>query len=285
MSEKLIDLTNKKFGRLLVLKKSDAPYKRHAKWVCLCDCGNEKDIRGIDLRSGNTNSCGCYFKERNRDCKLKHGQNSRKKVTSEYRAWAAFKNRCFNEKCESYKYYGGRGITVCDRWLNSFENFFADMGKKPSKWHSIDRINVNGNYEPDNCRWATKKEQANNVRDNKIITYKGESKSLSMWCDELGLQYGTIQHRLNKGYNAEIAFNTKVGELDFERNVTQSSINALLKSVERSKIPVLQYSLNNELIKEYSSISEAQSITTIKGIKNCVAGRAKTAGNFIWVKK
>jgi hypothetical protein len=136
---------------------------RKAKWLCICACGTERTIRRDALIQGTTKSCGCLVREH-----LKRGQertthgDCRQRPTPEYRAWRGMKTRCMNPKKQHYERYGGRGITVCERWISNYEFFLADMGRKPSPKHSLDRINNNGNYEPSNCRWATKKEQIAN---------------------------------------------------------------------------------------------------------------------------
>jgi hypothetical protein len=151
------DLTNEQFGRLTALKpisKINGAYI----WLCHCSCGIEVEVCSGSLKSGRTSSCGCLQKELARELHTKHGFSH----TPEYNAWINMKLRCTSPKCKYYKDYGGRGIQVCERWRESFENFLSDMGKKPSPELSIDRINNDGNYEPGNCRWATKIEQTNN---------------------------------------------------------------------------------------------------------------------------
>lgn len=139
--------------------------------------------------------------------KTKHGECSfYNGKTKEYRAWRGIKTRCLNIKNHKYKDYGARGITVCDRWLNSFENFLADMGRAPSQRHSIERNEVNGNYEPSNCRWATPKEQSNNTRRNFLVEYNGEIKTLAQWCEQLGLRYFRIYDRIKSGWPIAKAF-------------------------------------------------------------------------------
>lgn len=165
---KMKDLSGLKYGRLTVLELTRVDHLHRPFWRCKCDCGNFITANSGNLISGNSSSCGCKRKEsliQLAEQRITHGCS----LSKEYYAWAAIKQRCYNPKHNAYKNYGGRGITVCERWLNSFDNFLADMGEAPSKNHSIDRINNEGNYEPENCRWATAKQQANNKRCSRTL--------------------------------------------------------------------------------------------------------------------
>lgn len=145
----------------------------------------------------------------NKKGNYKHGHARIGAATSEYRIWSQMKQRCILKTNHAYPHYGGRGIKVCDRWLESFQNFLEDMGNKPTISHTLERINVNGNYEPSNCKWATRREQRCNQRDARYVTYKGETKRLQDWCIELNLKYKVIWSRIyKKGISVKVAFET-----------------------------------------------------------------------------
>jgi hypothetical protein len=157
----IVDMAGKKFGQWTVISISDFRLKSNrsiAYWICKCDCGNERHVSGSSLRQGISRDCGCSRIENFH--RITHGRSK----TVEYNAWSSMIGRCYNPKCKRYEDWGGRGITVCDSWLNSFENFYADMGDKPTPTHSLDRINNDLGYSKDNCRWATRKEQRKNQR-------------------------------------------------------------------------------------------------------------------------
>lgn len=163
----LIDITGDRFGRLTVIRREANSKGGQARWLCKCDCGKDTIVLGTELRRGHTTSCGCLALEQSKinGSKVKHSQS----FSRQYHVWRGMKIRCYNPKAKDYKNYGGRGIKVCDEWLNDFKTFYDwAMANGYRDDLSIDRIDVNGNYEPSNCRWATAKEQANNRRKVRI---------------------------------------------------------------------------------------------------------------------
>lgn len=194
-----VDLNGKVFSYLTVISFKDG------KNICQCRCGNTTNVRTADLNNGNTKSCGCYHREITSLCSISHSHTVGKGYTPEYTAWCHIKSRCYNKNVWNYNNYGGRGIIVCDRWKNSFENFLSDMGVRPSKNHSIDRYpNINGNYEPNNCRWATKIEQSRGVRTNKWLECNGEIMVLTDWAIKLNTFPSNINRMLNKKSFSEV---------------------------------------------------------------------------------
>lgn len=208
----LIDLIGRKFGRLTVVSCAGRDKYKHILWECRCCCGKTCFVTGDNLKCGNTRSCGCLSRELSAERAKKqktHGMtNSRL-----YGIYNNMKQRCCDKNNRSYKRYGGRGITVCDEWLsnnNGFINFYnwaMENGYQDNL--SIDRINNDGNYEPSNCRWVTMLEQANNRRDNRYITYNGETKNIAQWSEQLGVNHMTLRGRLARGWSVEKTLTTK----------------------------------------------------------------------------
>jgi len=203
MGGKRIDLTGQVFGRLTVMGFSHC--KTHAYWHCSCKCGKVCIVRAPNLKSGNTVSCGCYNREIAKLLATTHGMSS----SLDYKIWQAMVQRCINHNSLDYKDYGGRGIVVCDSWLK-FEAFYRDMGPRPSKDHSLDRIDNNGPYCKENCRWATKKEQGNNQRSNRLLTHNGDTRTMSEWSASIGIPYVTLQSRIVRGWDVDRALTEPV---------------------------------------------------------------------------
>lgn len=196
-TRKFIDYKGRKFGRLLTLRYVGNNAAGDRLWEFKCDCGKiikrKMTLVFCGDRDGEVVSCGCYQREVIPVINKTHGFSKSK---SEYRVWRGMKRRCLVKGTPSYERYGGRGIKVCDRWINSFENFYYDMGDRPSSKHSLDRIDNNGDYEPTNCRWATKKEQSNNVRTNNWIEYNGIKMTLSQWSSYFRVTPTTLKSML-----------------------------------------------------------------------------------------
>ena len=187
-SKRFVDLTGRKFERWTVLSYA-GKRGRHTHWNCLCACGSTESVYSGNLTRGLTLSCGCLCKERTGDANRTHGLTG----IPEYKTWAGMKRRCLNKRDVNYPNYGGRGITICEDWLKSFEAFFRDMGPKPSSDHSIERRSNDVGYGPGNCFWATVGEQANNKRTNHKITYCGFTGTLAQVSREFGITQNIIR--------------------------------------------------------------------------------------------
>ncbi len=199
---KILDLTGKRFGRLVALRRNGRRGS-FAAWDCLCDCGTKRTLTSRALIGGHNKSCGCFRREFTTAKNTKHGLAG----TTEFRSWASLRQRCTNPNDEKYPTYGGRGITFCERW-NSFANFFSDMGKKPSLTHTIHRKNNDLGYYPENCTWATPLEQGRNKTNSVMLTLKGCTRCASEWADVLKIGSGMIRHRLRRGWTHERALLT-----------------------------------------------------------------------------
>jgi hypothetical protein len=198
-----VDLTGKRFGKLVAMEHCYDKERRITLWKCKCDCGNTVAVRASQLVHGRSKSCGCLRAESNLEHKTTHGRSG----TSLYAVWNGMKGRCYNPNNHNYARYGARGICVCDEWKASFEEFYMwAMNNGYEDGMSIDRIDNNGNYCPDNCRWADIKTQNNNRRISLMYTYNGKTQNLSSWCEELGLPYlRTWQRIVQYGYSFEEA--------------------------------------------------------------------------------
>lgn len=202
----LPEIIGKRYGKTVVINHLGS--NKHGKriWSMQCDCGVKHVSTTGDLSSGRVTSCGCASKDRISKLKYKHGHAKASGNSVEYQTYNHMLGRCFNQNKPDYRHYGGRGITVCDRWRESFENFLADMGSRPAGM-SLDRIDVNGNYEPGNCRWIPVAEQQSNKRNNRVVTVNGETGPLKAMCDKYSKhKYDTVRARLNKGLSVEEAF-------------------------------------------------------------------------------
>lgn len=198
------DLTGKTFGRLTVIEFDHSKPRFYASggvrghryyWKCLCECGNYKVIEHYNLIQGKINSCGCYNKEIARKNHTTHSLSN----TRIYNIWSKIKSRCYRPKDNKFYIYGGRGIKVCNEWKNDFKAFYDwAMNNGYKNDLTIDRINVNGNYEPDNCRWVDLFVQANNKRNNRIISFNNKKLTLAEWAKELNLPYSVLECRINK---------------------------------------------------------------------------------------
>ena len=195
------DITGQRFGRLIATEKSHKTKDKNWWWKCLCDCGNKVTIRGTSLRSGASRSCGCYKNELSKKRKTIHGLS----YTKVYRVHTNMMSRCFNPKDKRYLFYGKRGILVCDEWKNvtTFYNWAINNGFKEGL--TIERINVNGNYKPGNCKWIPGAEQGRNRRQNHRICFRGETNILSHWAKKLGVDKTTIAWRLSHNWTEEEA--------------------------------------------------------------------------------
>ena len=197
-----IDLKGQTFGRLTVLERADAGIKKYAVWLCKCSCGKTKVVRSCHLRSGAITSCGCYQKEKAREANSTHKSSN----TRLYNEWRHMKKRCYWKNYNAYNLYGGRGISVCEEWKESFEAFEKwALNNGYSDDLTLDRIDIDKNYEPCNCRWATKYIQSNNRSINRIVEYHGEQGVYEGMCRKLNVNQSTVRSRMKKGYSFEDA--------------------------------------------------------------------------------
>lgn len=277
---KSIDLTNQRFGKLQVLHVDENPLNKTKRWLCQCDCGNITTAMTNELKSGRKSSCGCKKQE---TFQVIHGQSG----TRMYHIWKSIKRRCCNPNNPSYSYYGGRGISICDEWKNNFESFYNwSVQNGYSCSLTIDRIDVNGNYEPGNCRWVTIAEQSINKTNTVYIELNGVSKPMKDWCNIYNVPYYLVQQRYKKIVknniicdDLSILFSSK--RLYIKENRKPSTRKIYSDYRER---PIIQYDTNKIFIKEWSGIKEIKQtgLFNKNAVLNCCYGLAKTHKDFIW---
>jgi hypothetical protein len=195
MAQAAVNMAGVRYGAAVAMRDVGRTPSSGRLWEFRCDCGTLFSAAGHEARRGSTTCCPACAGAKRAAVKRTHGQTE----SREYAAWCAMKTRCLNPNGHAFHHYGGRGISICDRWVNSFETFLADMGPKPAG-ATLDRYpDMNGNYEPANCRWATRAEQANNKRNNVRITVNGETKTLAQWASSAGLNESCIRDRIKRG--------------------------------------------------------------------------------------
>jgi hypothetical protein len=204
-----LELTGLRFGKWTVIKRSGTNKWRASTWACLCDCATRRDVVGSVLIRGESLSCGCDAPRMNSEQHTIHGESGKRvnrlhDRSPEYSSWLSMIARCFNKSHKAYHQWGGRGITVCERWKSSYTLFLDDMGRRPSRTHSIERINNNGNYEPGNCKWATPEEQSNNTRRNHLLEFNGKTLTIAQWGKVTGLGRN-LYNRIYNGWPIERA--------------------------------------------------------------------------------
>jgi len=208
-----IDITGLIFGKLIVIEKISKKMGRDIMWACECECGNIKVVRAADLKNGKTKSCGCIIKKMLLDRNTKHGMSS----TRIYEIWQGMIKRCTNKNAQYYHLYGGRGIKVCDRWMD-FKLFYDDTSPTYSEGLSIDRFpDKDGDYEPNNFRWATNEEQSTNKRNNHLLEFNNKNQTISQWSKEVGLCSKLIQSRIKNGWSPEKALTFPIQKVTSNR--------------------------------------------------------------------
>jgi hypothetical protein len=218
---KKINLVGQKFGRLIVLGKATSTNNKNSSWRCKCICGNEVIVTRPNLIQNHTKSCGCLNKDIVKTRCTTHGKTN----SIVYKKWTDMKTRCTNSNTKGFKNYGGRGIVVCERWTK-FENFLEDMGDPPENM-TLERIDNEKGYSPENCKWATATEQANNKRNNIKIEFNGKTKSLRQWADEIGIPKSAISQRLLRGWSVR-----HVLTISYNESIKSITYNGVTKSLK-----------------------------------------------------
>lgn len=252
-----IDLTGQRFGRWTVLEKHHSEPSRGWFWLCRCSCEDktEKVVRGSILKNGDSQSCECLKRETTANINKSHGMTG----TPTYQSWQNMKKRCYNENDEAYINYGSRGIKVCDRWLDSFENFLADMGVMP-EGHTIERVDNNGIYEPTNCIWLIRAEQNKNKTTSLWIEYNGETKIQEDWARQYNISSSALNYRLKLGMSFEEAINKEVSE----RTVLYRYNGEEKTTTELSTIAGVSPKTITERIRDGWTVEEAVETPTAK---------------------
>lgn len=249
---KFIDLTGQRFGRLIVIKRVENNKNNKVQWLCKCNCGNITYLSTSALTTGNTKSCGCLKHEGKSN--LKHGKTK----TRLYHIWNGMKQRCFNPKTIKYHNYGGRGIIVCESWQKDFMSFYEWAicngydENKSRKQQVLDRIDNNGNYEPNNCRWITQSENCRNRNNNILLTKNGVSKTIAEWCEELNLNQRTVSDRAKK-YN-DINEILSHENLERKKHLSNTGEFGITQSKVKGKYILI---INHKYIGSFQSLEEA----------------------------
>lgn len=199
-------MTSRTFGRLTVIERAGAAPNGRVLWKCQCDCGTTCLVQANNLYSGNTKSCGCL----NRETAIKKATTHGRSNTSEYYVWCSMIQRCENPNDESFANYGARGIAVCGRWRGSFPTFLADLGERPTPFHTLERRDNDRGYEPNNCHWATRDEQNNNQHKTRRLTWNGETHTIRDWAARIPMSYQALRQRVYKGWPAHRALTQPV---------------------------------------------------------------------------
>lgn len=200
-------LPGQRYGRLVVIEEDSIRHRASIRWICQCDCGNTTAVISTRLRNSHTRSCGCGVGLATIARNTTHGMGARSSKTPEYKVWQDIRRRCLNPKAHDYRYYGGRGITICPEW-DDFTVFLRDMGPRPSSEHSIDRVDNDGPYSAANCRWATRTTQGRNKRNNVWLTHDGKTLTLTEWSRMLEIPASRLTSRLRSGWTVEEILST-----------------------------------------------------------------------------
>ena len=270
---KRTDLTGKRVGKLTVI---DYAYTKNNKayWNCICDCGNKCVVTARNLITAMTQSCGCSKRESMRKVALKHGGSG----TRLYSIWCNMKDRCYNPNNKHYHRYGGRDITICSEWVNNFSSFESwALSHGYDDKLSIDRINNDAGYNPENCRWVTNKVQQNNRSTNHLITYKGETMDVTEWADKVGIPASTLYDRLAYGWTLDEVFSKPIKQCNTEYYLYEDASHTLS---EWAQIKDMNYDvLYHRVVDQHMSIEEALTKPVGRG-KVKFNGRWDTIANF-----